>query len=91
MTVDDCILEYENLVGRVFGHPRLFHQTSIPTFWLKRPKYDAANLEAVISGSGGVTQRRGEIAPDQDRTAFETGVRTCKTYGSPRQNCKQGG
>jgi hypothetical protein len=80
MTVEDCIWEYENLAGRVFGNPRLFHSTFVPTWWLKRPKYDAENLEFAISGKGGVTQRRGEMCLDHDRISFKTGVDTCGVY-----------
>jgi len=83
MTVDDCIFEYENLAGRVFGHPRLFHQTNLPTFWPNRPKYDAKAFQAVISGPRGVTNRRGEVCADNDRLSFRTGVNTCRAFGPP--------
>jgi hypothetical protein len=76
MTVDDCIKEYENLAGSVFGNARVFHQTFLPTMWLQRPKYDAANLENVIKG---VTSRRGEICPDHDGSPFKTGRDMCRT------------
>ena len=76
MTVDDCIKEYEDLAGSVFGNARIFHQTFLPTVWLKRPKYDAATLETVITG---VLRRRGEICPDLDGSLFKTGRDMCRT------------
>jgi hypothetical protein len=56
MTVDDCIQEYLNLGGRIFGKPRRIHQLVKPLFWLNRTKYDAKVLENVIQD---VTNRRG--------------------------------
>ncbi len=74
MTVEDCINEYEQLAGSVFGHANLFHQTFLPTAWMKRPKYDTAVLESVIKG---VTSRRGEISTD-DRRTLKTGHELCR-------------
>jgi hypothetical protein len=77
MTVDDCIWEYENLAGKVFGKARMFHQMFVPTFWLKRPKYDADELEMVIKG---VARRRGEISGSNDAATFSTKKELCRTY-----------
>ncbi|KAI1458357.1 FabD/lysophospholipase-like protein, partial [Annulohypoxylon moriforme] len=47
MTVEDCIDEYTNLAGEVFGHPRRLHDLN--TYGLiKRCKYDTKKFEAVI-------------------------------------------
>ena len=48
MNVDDCIKEYENLGGKVFGKSRWFHLRSIPPLWLPREKYNHETLENVI-------------------------------------------
>jgi hypothetical protein len=74
MTVDDCIQEYEQLSGGIFGHAHLFHQTFLPTAWMKRPKYDTAVLESVIRG---VTTRRGEVSTDNRRT-LKTESQLCR-------------
>lgn len=75
MTVDDCIQEYERLAGSVFGHANLFHQTFLPTAWMKRPKYDTAVLESVIRG---VITRRGEVSIDKARSTLKTGRELCR-------------
>jgi hypothetical protein len=87
MTVEDCILEYENLAGKVFGNARLFHQMFVPTFWLKRPKYDANVLEAVIRG---VTQRRGEVSTGDEGVKFATKKELCRTYVSSSSKVMRG-
>jgi hypothetical protein len=74
MTVDDCIQEYEQLAGSVFGHAHLFHQTFLPTAWMKRPKYNTAVLERIIRE---VTTRRGEVSTDNRRT-LKTERRVCR-------------
>ena len=45
MTVDECLEAYENLAGRVFGHPRIIHMRRglIPI-----DKYNPKPLEDVI-------------------------------------------
>lgn len=47
MTVADCIAEYLNLGGAVFGSPRLIHAMRVPLL-TNRTKYDADMLEAAI-------------------------------------------
>ena len=46
MTVDECLDAYENLAGRVFGHPRHLHIRKPP--WIPRDKYDHRRLEKII-------------------------------------------
>ncbi|KAH7342725.1 acyl transferase/acyl hydrolase/lysophospholipase [Rhexocercosporidium sp. MPI-PUGE-AT-0058] len=77
MNVEDCITEYQQLAGGVFGNPRTFHQTFLPTFWMNRPKYDAANLEAIIKR---VVSRRGETSTDDVERYFHTGQGMCRTF-----------
>ncbi|TAQ86448.1 hypothetical protein B7494_g5222 [Chlorociboria aeruginascens] len=74
MNIDDCITEYEQLAGSVFGHPNIFHQTFLPTACLKRPKYDTRVLERVIQD---VITRRGENSTDIRRT-LKTGREICR-------------
>lgn len=65
MTVEDCIDEYKNLAGRVFGHPR--HLYDMDTFGLiKRCKYDTKNFEDVIKD---VIVRRVEGGRDNPQNA----------------------
>lgn len=59
MTVDECLEAYENLAGKVFGHPRLLHMRNC--LWPK-DKYNCRILESVIEeivrqreGSGSAT------------------------------------
>lgn len=56
MTVDDCIEEYVNLGGKIFGKPRHVHQLIRPLFWMPRTKYDANKLRDIVRL---VTERRG--------------------------------
>jgi len=74
MTVDDCIVEYLSLGGRVFGKPRHFHQLVGPLVWLERTKYDAARLENVVHE---VLGRRGERVERNGHFKSEEGL--CRT------------
>ena len=77
MTVDDCIAEYKNLAGEIFGKPRIFHQTRLSMLFLTRPKYNTDKLQRVIQD---VIGRRAKIsAPDDDDSKFETAKDTCRT------------
>ncbi|OTB05864.1 hypothetical protein M426DRAFT_21595 [Hypoxylon sp. CI-4A] len=69
MTVEDCIDEYTNLAGDVFGHPRHLHDLN--TYGLiKRCKYDTERLEQVIKD---VIVRRVENGrDDHPNVRFET-------------------
>lgn len=51
MTVNECMLEYMNLGGQVFGQPRPYIIRNL------QPKFDANILERVIKE---VCKRRGE-------------------------------
>jgi len=75
MTVDDCIQEYEQLAGGVFGHANIFHQTFLPTAWMKRPKYSTQVVEGVIRG---LINRRGEGTTDEARRILKTGSELCR-------------
>ena len=46
MNVPDCILEYQQLGGRIFGHPRRIISMALH---LKRNRYSATNFEKVIN------------------------------------------
>ena len=45
MTVDECLEAYENLVDRVFGHPRILH---IRNSLYPKDKYNEKMLEDVV-------------------------------------------
>jgi len=78
MTVDDCIAEYMNMAGVVFGKPRIFHQTRLPMLFLRRPKYNNRRLESVIQDVIG-RRRRGESSAHTDEESkFKTARDTCK-------------
>jgi hypothetical protein len=55
MSVADCMYEYENLGGRVFGRPNLLHTQRLLVTNI--PKYNAKELERVFRD---VTERRAE-------------------------------
>ena len=71
MTVDDCIREYETLGGEVFGHPRLFHQASLPTFWTGRAKYKEEKIERTLKKVIGRRHERRDESSSEP--AFKTG------------------
>jgi hypothetical protein len=77
MSIDDCIYEYEQLGGKVFGHPRHFHLRS-PLF-LPRDKYASRRLRNVVSD---VVKRRvpkESFFPGGTNLAFDEN--RCRTYG----------
>lgn len=63
MSVNDCLREYEELAGQVFGHPRPIHHAGQLGIFVKRNKYATTNLEDAIKD---VLRRRGELAHDHD-------------------------
>ena len=73
MTVEDCITEYVNLGGRVFGKPRHFHELIKPLYWINRTKYDARKFVDVINA---VTERRGKR---NGGSRFESDADLCRT------------
>jgi hypothetical protein len=74
MPVDDCIDEYINLGGSIFGKPRHFHELIKPLYWINRTKYNADRLVRVIND---VTERRGKRDGD---TRFESDADLCRTW-----------
>jgi hypothetical protein len=74
MTVEDCIEEYENLGGNIFGKPRHFHELIKPLFWINRTKYDARKFVKVIQD---VTERRGKR---NGGSRFESDADLCRTF-----------
>ncbi len=63
MPVEDCLGEYRDLAGNVFGHPRLIHQAGRLGVVSSTNKYSTTNLEDTIRN---VMRRRGETAHNQD-------------------------
>ena len=78
MPVEDCLQEYENLAGKVFGRPRTLHQQFLPTAWWNRPKYNEKFLEdAIIS----VTDRRdrNHVRDHEGGSVFASEEGVCQT------------
>jgi hypothetical protein len=78
MPVDDCIEEYSNLAGGVFGKPRAIHAMTLvgAVPGLNRTKYDTNKLESAIKD---VFRRRGEEAVDSDdMMRFQTPTGLCR-------------
>lgn len=63
MPVQDCLKEYKQLAGAVFGHPRPIHQAGQLGVLIRKNKYATTNLENAIKD---VMRRRGEVAHDHD-------------------------
>lgn len=63
MSVDDCLEEYEDISGQVFGHPRPVHQAGNLGVFFEMNKYSTSNLEYAIKS---LLRRRGELANDHD-------------------------
>ena len=75
MTVPDCIAEYKNLGGEVFGKPRFF--TTLRFGVVNRTKYKAENLKRVFED---FTARRSEqLSEPHGRVAFPSKRGLCKT------------
>jgi len=74
MTVEDCITEYINLGGKIFGKPRHFHELVTPLFWINRTKYKAKKFVKVIND---VTERRGKR---NGGSRFENDADLCRTF-----------
>ena len=80
MTVLDCIKEYENLGGNVFGKPRFFTGLHFPVI-TNRAKYDADKLKDIFEN---VTRNRDrQTEEDHQSTAFPSERDLCRTlvYG----------
>ena len=78
MTVPDCLWEYRNLGGEIFGKPRFFTQLRFAL--VNRTKYDGARLKKVFED---VTARRSERLPETDsRITFPSKRGLCKTLVS---------
>jgi len=79
MPVEDCLHEYENLAGHVFGSPRWVHSASIfgviPL--VRRTKYDTDRL---IQAVRDVLRRRGEKENETDDIYFRTREGLCRAY-----------
>lgn len=73
MTVEDCITEYANLGGGIFGKPRHFHELIRPLYWINRTKYDPKKFVKVIND---VTERRGKRGSG---SRFESDADLCRT------------
>lgn len=76
MGVDECLEEYENLGGDVFGHPRWFSIRS-PLFWPMKDKYDGRRLQRAVEQ---VVERRS--SPAQKKVgagSFGAAKELCKT------------
>lgn len=74
MTVKDCMDEYENLGGEIFGKPRFFTQLNFGI--IKRTKYKGERLKRVFED---VTARRSELATTDNRITFPSKAGLCKT------------
>ena len=65
MPVEDCLAEYRQFGGIIFGNPRLFHQVgkraALP--FCKKNKFKTSDLEEAIKD---VIRRRGEVSNDHD-------------------------
>jgi hypothetical protein len=73
MSVDDCIHEYLELGGKVFGKPRHLYALVLPVWRFKRTKYDADVLKKVIED---VANRHGRR---DDAKLFESEEGLCQT------------
>jgi hypothetical protein len=74
MSVDDCIHEYLNLGGKVFGKPRHLYALVLPLWRFKRTKYDAEILKDVIDD---VAHRHGRHNDTNNFFKSEEGL--CRT------------
>lgn len=74
MTVDECLEAYEDLAGKVFGHPRRLHVRN--SLWPK-DKYNGKVLESVIEDI--VKQREGS----RSATFPQSNEDMCRTYAIP--------
>lgn len=76
MSVEDCLTEYENLVGHVLGHPRLVNQSRGLGVSFARNKYSTTSVEIAIQE---VIRRRGEgVYHQEDEMPFGTANGACK-------------
>jgi hypothetical protein len=75
MGVDECLAEYENLAGEVFGRPRFFsYRGPLPAL---RNKYDGATMQRVVENV--VTRRLTAAQVDIGGDNFSSPARLCKT------------
>lgn len=75
MGVDECLEEYRNLGGDIFGHPRWFSMRG-PLLFPGREKYDGRRLQAAVEK---VVERRSSPA----QKAVGAG-----NFGSAKELCK---
>jgi hypothetical protein len=76
MTVLDCIKEYENLGGKIFGKPRFLTELHFP-FITTRAKYDATKLKVIFED---VTRKRDQLTKEVHRnTKFPSERDLCRT------------
>ena len=73
MTVPDCIQEYKNFAGQIFGKPR--HFTELKYNVGGRSKYDANKMKDIFKD---ITRRRGENSIQVDPLRFASKPKTCK-------------
>lgn len=79
MTVKDCMDEYENFGGEIFGKPRFFTQLNFGI--IRRTKYKGETLKRVFED---VTARRSEPLQKTDsRITFPSKQGLCKTLVLP--------
>jgi len=72
MTVEDCIKEYKDLGGKIFGHPRL-----LPNKGIVWHKFNSDKLHAVIED---VVQRNHTKIINQIRHMYPSDEDLCKTW-----------
>ena len=78
MTVLDCLQEYENLGGKIFGKPRFF--TAVHFGVISRTKYKGSTLKKIFED---VTSRRSELLHrTDDRITFPSKRGLCRTLVS---------
>ena len=71
MPVSDCVYEYTNLLGELFGHPRRFNVLN--SFGIvRRTKYDAARAERAYQS---LVERRLEL---EARHSFDMDSDLCR-------------
>jgi hypothetical protein len=74
MPIDDCIEEYTEMGGRIFGSPRLFSLRG-PIPW-KREKYDDKELERAVRD---VDRRRNWKSDQVSDSMYPSASDRCRT------------
>ncbi|KAJ3569778.1 hypothetical protein NPX13_g5963 [Xylaria arbuscula] len=83
MTVEDCLSEYETMVGIVFGNPRMLHKMNTLT---PRNKYSRKALKHAFQD---VIQRRSQVVEDDTVPLFQTDIDTCRGSYTPYSEKKR--